>query len=154
MSQDSVSNADPTLTPALDADLDFLSGLHEQVLTEGGGADLVQVLAALVQACAESGASDDGSRAQAIVASLDHDTTARLTRAVTVHLHLTNLAEERLRSRSLRVEDGEFTGGVDAGGVGEAITALSDEVDVSARLQELRVHPVLTAHPTEARRRP
>ncbi|GAB94742.1 phosphoenolpyruvate carboxylase [Kineosphaera limosa] len=153
MSQDSVSNADPTLTPALDADLDFLSGLHEQVLTEGGGADLVQVLAALVQACAESGASDDGSRAQAIVASLDHDTTARLTRAVTVHLHLTNLAEERLRSRSLRVEDGEFTGGVDAGGVGEAITALSDEVDVSARLQELRVHPVLTAHPTEARRR-
>lgn len=138
---------------ALTDDLAFLSSLHEQVLTEGGNADLVEVLAALVAACREPGNGQNGSRSDEIVASLDQETTARLTRAVTVHLHLTNLAEERQRSRSLRVEDGEFTGGVDAGGVGDAIEEVADAFDVRDRLARMRIHPVLTAHPTEARRR-
>lgn len=138
---------------ALTDDLAFLSALHEQVLTEGGDTELVRTLAALVAACREPGNGVDGSRADEIVVSLGKDVTARLTRAVTVHLHLTNLAEERQRSRSLRVEDGEFTGGLAAGGVGEAIAELSRHTDVLSRIEGLRIHPVLTAHPTEARRR-
>ncbi len=140
----------------LATDLALLAGLHEQVLRESGGQELVAVMDSLVAACREPGNGTGGSRADEIVLGLDHETTATLTRAVTVHLHLTNLAEERQRARSLRGEDGEFTGGVDAGGVGEAIAELTGETDaqtVAARLAELRIHPVLTAHPTEARRR-
>lgn len=146
-----IREADPV--PARAADLALLSQLHEQVLREAGEQDLVETLAALVAACREPGSGAAGSAADSIVASLDQDLTARLTRAVTVHLHLTNLAEERHRSRSLRVEDGEFTGGVDAGGVHAAITEVADTLDVRSRLAGLRIHPVLTAHPTEARRR-
>ena len=150
----------------LATDLALLAQLHEQVLRESGGQDLVAIMDSLVTACSEPGNGAGGSQADEIVAALDHETTSRLTRAVTVHLHLTNLAEERHRARSLRGEDGEFTGGVDAGGVGEAIdeitldsaTQASDGVEVSGRaalerLANLRIHPVLTAHPTEARRR-
>lgn len=136
-----------------DADLALLTALHRQVLRESGGQDLVDTLAALVAACREPGNGAHGSTAGEIVAGLDQETTARLTRAVTVHLHLTNLAEERHRSRSLRLEDGEFTGGVDAGGVDAAISEVAGSLDVRERLAGLRIHPVLTAHPTEARRR-
>jgi hypothetical protein len=41
---------------------------------------------------------------------------AELTRAVTVHLHLTNLADGRRRSRRLRALDPEFSGGLDTRG--------------------------------------
>ncbi len=154
-------------TPGLTKDLALLAALHEQVLRESGGEDLVALMDSLVTACSDPRNGAGGSLADEIVAALDHETTARLTRAVTVHLHLTNLAEQRQRARSLRGEDGEFTGGVDAGGVGEAIKELthgaagrSESASAAAsanavleQLRQLRIHPVLTAHPTEARRR-
>lgn len=139
---------------ALRRDLDLLTELHEQVLDEAGGASLVRTVRALVDACRESDNGRVGSAADAIVATLDAATTAEVARAVTVHLHLTNLADERQRVRSLRAEDGEFTGGIEAGGVAPAIAELArGGTSLDARLQELRIHPVLTAHPTEARRR-
>lgn len=70
-----------------------------------------------------------------------------VARALTVHLHLVNLADERHRARLLQHQVGP--GNADA--LWPAVSAAVDEVrDV---LDHLRIHPVLTAHPTEARRR-
>ncbi len=127
----------------LESDLALLGELHAQVLNESEDAGLVELIDALVSPSGEATTADHGD--------LDAGTAARLTRAVTVHLHLTNLADERHRSRSLRAEDAEFTGDVDAGDVWPAVAAAGEAVE--ARLDRLRIHPVLTAHPTEARRR-
>lgn len=161
MSPSPLAGADPTDpgTPlshaeALQRDLDLLSELHEQVISESGGAELLRIVKALVDACREPGCGASGSEADVLVDSLDTATTAEVARAVTVHLHLTNLAEERQRVRSLRAEDGEFTGGIEAGGVASAVAELAKEgTSLLTRLQGLEIHPVLTAHPTEARRR-
>ncbi|GAB49418.1 phosphoenolpyruvate carboxylase [Mobilicoccus pelagius] len=161
MSASPLDGIDPTTpgtpeshTEALQRDIDLLTELHEQVLSEAGGAELLRIVRTLVDACREPASGRAGSEADVLVDSLDAATTAEVARAVTVHLHLTNLSEERQRVRSLRAEDGEFTGGIEAGGVASALAALSREgTSVLTRLQGLSIHPVLTAHPTEARRR-
>jgi phosphoenolpyruvate carboxylase len=87
-------------------------------------------------------------------------TVTDLVRALTVHFHLINLAEERQRARSLLASGEESApetapthASVFASQDAEwpDVTALA--VDARERLSELRIHPVLTAHPTEARRR-
>jgi phosphoenolpyruvate carboxylase len=109
----------------------------------------------LVDACRPPegplGELPDVAAAARIAADLDADVAAELTRAVTVHLHLTNLADERHRSRRLRAEDPEFSGGLDTGDVWPAVNAIGAAAEV--HLEQVRIHPVLTAHPTEARRR-
>jgi len=77
-----------------------------------------------------------------------------VARAFTVYFHLANLAEEHQRIRILRERD---TGGEP---VRESLAAAVAEVSREAGpghlaelLESLRVHLVLTAHPTEARRR-
>ena len=128
-------------------DLSLLTSLHRQVVEESGRADLLEVTDALERRCR---GEEDGDPA-ALVAALDPDTTARVARLITVHLHLTNLAEERQRARSLRREDGEYRGGAETGDIGPAVVAAGP--DARERMERMRIHPVLTAHPTEARRR-
>jgi len=77
-----------------------------------------------------------------------------VARAFTVYFHLTNLAEELQRVRALRDQD---TGQAP---VRESLAASVAEFrreqgpgHLDDLLARLRVHPVLTAHPTEARRR-
>ncbi len=142
-------------TATLQSDLDLLTELHTQVLRESGRGHLVDLMNRLVDACrpldGPPGDLPDGVAAVEIAAGLDADVAAELTRAVTVHLHLTNLADERQRSRALRVENPEYSGGLDTGDVWPAIDAIGAAAEV--HLEQLRIHPVLTAHPTEARRR-
>jgi len=99
-------------------------------------------------------AGDAGDAIAALVASWDLDRAEQVARAFTVYFHLANLAEEHQRIRLLR--------GRDAGPepVRESLAAAVAELDREAGrahlaelLDELRVHLVLTAHPTEARRR-
>ncbi|MFC5179361.1 phosphoenolpyruvate carboxylase [Nocardioides taihuensis] len=136
--------------PSTQSDLEVLAGLHAQVLRESGHGELVEVMDRLVESCRPPARTGQGDAAAAIVGGLDAETAALLTRAVTVYLHLTNLADERHRSRSLRAGDVDFTG-PDAGDLRPAVEALGEHA--AAHLDRLRIHPVLTAHPTEARRR-
>jgi phosphoenolpyruvate carboxylase len=78
----------------------------------------------------------------------------QVARAFAVYFHLANLAEEHQRIRNLRERD---TGGEP---VRESLAAAVAEVShdagagqLAGLLGSLRVHLVLTAHPTEARRR-
>ncbi|KAB7744881.1 phosphoenolpyruvate carboxylase [Nostocoides sp. F2B08] len=128
-------------------DLALLSELHRQVLMDSGRSDLLDLSRSLERLCADG----DLAGAFRLVADLEPADIALLARVVTVHLHLTNLAEERLRARSLQREDGEFAGGEDTGDLTPAIAAYGP--GAADRLAAMRIHPVLTAHPTEARRR-
>ncbi len=128
-------------------DLSLLTGLHRQVVQESGRGDLLELTDELEARCR---GRSPGSPEE-LVAGLDPERTARIARLLTVHLHLTNLADERHRARSLRREDGEFSGGAETGDIGPAVAAAGPQA--RERLSRMRIHPVLTAHPTEARRR-
>jgi phosphoenolpyruvate carboxylase len=98
-----------------------------------------------------SGADDEIA---ALVASWPLARAEAVARAFTVYFHLANLAEEHQRIRTLRERDDG------AGPVREslaaAMTSLRQTLSADQRaalLRRLEVHPVLTAHPTEARRR-
>lgn len=141
---------------ALNEDVTLLNSLHDQVINEAGQADLVALVRELIVAIGEH---EDPARATQIVEGMDVGTAAALATTLTVHFHLTNLADERHRVRLLRGEprpglegdagrdDGE---GASVEGVWPAVAAAGAQVD---KLEGLRIHPVLTAHPTEARRR-
>ena len=129
-------------------DLSLLTNLHRQVVEESGRAELLEITDALERRCR---GEEDGDPA-ALVAALDPDTTARGSPGCSpCTCTSTNLAEERHRARSLRSEDGEYGGGADTGDIGPAVAAAGP--DARARIERMRIHPVLTAHPTEARRR-
>ena len=95
-----------------------------------------------------------GEQIANLVASWDLDRAEQVARAFTVYFHLVNLAEEHQRIRFVRERDA----GTDP--VRESLAAAVTEISRDAgqdHLAELlgclRVHLVLTAHPTEARRR-
>ena len=89
----------------------------------------------------------------ALVASWPLERADAVARAFTVYFHLANLAEEHQRIRTLRERD---TGGEPLReSLAAAVPVLRDKLGpdgLGELLADLRVHPVLTAHPTEARR--
>jgi phosphoenolpyruvate carboxylase len=144
---------------ALRRDVRVLGGLLGRVLEEAGGPGLLADVERLRRATIALRMAD-GDRRQArervveLVASFDLDRAELLARAFTVYFQLVNLAEEQHRVRTLRERRR------DGGQVRESFAAAVQEVrevagdDWLARLLDrLEVVPVLTAHPTEARRR-
>ena len=137
--------------PRVTSDLDLLTRLHATVLQESGRGALLDLMRTLVTEAANTADEGAYARARGMVADLDDATAASLARAVTVHLHLTNLADERLRARSLRAEAADFGTGLEEGAVAAALAEVGPRA--AEQVARLRIHPVLTAHPTEARRR-
>jgi phosphoenolpyruvate carboxylase len=95
-----------------------------------------------------------GDEITRLVASWSLERAEQVAEAFTVYFHLANLAEEHQRIRILRERD---TGQQP---VRESLAAAVAEVSrdegaghLAGLLASLRVHLVLTAHPTEARRR-
>ncbi len=123
------------------SEVDLLSGVLGQVLREAG---LVDVAARLDLLRAHPASPD------VIADVVDLSAAEHVARALTVHLHLVNLADERHRARLLQHQ--RHSRDADAGdALWPAVSAAGDQV--LSRLDHLRIHPVLTAHPTEARRR-
>jgi len=93
-----------------------------------------------------------GDEIAALVASWPLARAELVARAFTVYFHLANLAEEHQRIRTLR--ERAAGGGPLRESLTLAVAAIRDAGgDLDGLLTGLRVHPVLTAHPTEARRR-
>src|SRR5580700_4153015 len=114
-------------------------------------ADVERLRHAVIEARQDSRAGD---AIAALVASWDLDRAEQVARAFTVYFHLANLAEEHQRIRLLRERD---TGHEPvreslAAAVAE-LTRDAGRAHLTELLEQLRVHLVLTAHPTEARRR-
>jgi phosphoenolpyruvate carboxylase len=130
-----------------------------QVIAEHGGAGLLADVEALrrtvIQARAE--ATERGgyaNTADTLVSSWSLDRAEQVARAFACYFHLVNLAEERYRARTLREADYGTAGPAEAlAGALATVRAELGEAGLDEQLAALRVHPVFTAHPTEARRR-
>ncbi|MDR5711845.1 phosphoenolpyruvate carboxylase [Nesterenkonia flava] len=150
---------------AMRRDVGLLGGLLGKVLDEYGrnkedSAGLledVEKLRALTIAAVEDDTEETLAEAEALVDSFSPERAKEVARAFTCYFLLANLAEEQHRIRTLRSRDGEvpLTEQQPSDSVASAFKHLAEEVgqrEAERRLKELRFHPVLTAHPTEARR--
>src|SRR5260370_754204 len=126
------------------------------MLRDSGGPGLLADVERLRHAVidARHGDRDAGDGIATLVASWSLEQAEQVARAFAVYFHLANLAEEHQRIRNLRERD---TGQEP---VRESLAAAVAEISHDAGpehlrelLASLRVHLVLTAHPTEARRR-
>ncbi|HEY0830986.1 MAG TPA: phosphoenolpyruvate carboxylase [Candidatus Dormibacteraeota bacterium] len=136
-------------------DIRMLGGLLGKVIADYGGANLlrdVERLRALVIRAREDGRFERD--AEKLVASWPLDRAELVARAFSCYFHLANLAEEHHRARVLRERD--------QGPHPLAETLAATVTDLRSRLGrkrlnaligKLQIHPVFTAHPTEARRR-
>src|SRR5690349_23725977 len=144
-------------------DVRLLGDILGEVIRDSAGeellADVERLRRAVIEARhrerSEPGDPDPaGDEIVKLVASWSLEQAEQVARAFAVYFHLANLAEEHQRIRNLRERD---TGGEPvreslAAAVAEVAHDAGDE-HVPELLGSLRVHLVLTAHPTEARRR-
>ncbi|MEV0581830.1 phosphoenolpyruvate carboxylase [Nonomuraea sp. NPDC050310] len=134
----------------LRADVRLLGELLGQVIAEQGGPDLLADVEKLRKAVIGARRREvPFDEVAAMVGGWDIDRAVQIARAFTCYFHLANLAEEHYRIRILRERDND-------GGQRESLASAVEELGVErvAQLVEgLELHPVLTAHPTEARRR-
>ena len=151
--------ADRQELPALmRRDVRLLGDLLGEAIRESGGKDLLddveRLRHAVIAARAappQAGESDPaGDEIAALVAGWPVARAELVAKAFTVYFHLTNLAEERQRVRTLRGQD-KPQGEPLRESLAAAVTQLSQGSPGSPLgdlLSRLRVHPVLTAHPT------
>ena len=159
------SSAALDLPEQLRADVRLLGEILGEVLVEYGGQGLLDDVVALRRlviaahdadapgADSETSGDDAAGQAQALVSSWPLPRAEEVARAFAVFFHLVNLAEEHHRTRMMRAASPTLPV---PGGVGAAVDGIQDEHGAGhaqAMLAGLEVHPVLTAHPTEARRR-
>jgi phosphoenolpyruvate carboxylase len=132
------------LTAALDAAVTKLGGAETQVLCRQLGLAAQELRAGTLA----------GGRAAfgAAIAALEQDGLEDLARAYALQCHLMNIAEERERLRALRAR-GEHPGDGLAAAVDHLIDRGATAAELRALFDRALVMPVLTAHPTEARRR-
>ncbi|HVT21453.1 MAG TPA: phosphoenolpyruvate carboxylase [Mycobacteriales bacterium] len=143
--------ADRSAFAPLHDDVRRLGALLGQVVAESDGTDLYDDVERLRRACRDVRRGEPGDDPAALVAALPLQQAERVARAFTVLFHLVNLAEERHRVRVLRSRDRD--GDTPAPDSVAGAVATLGVPDVTAALADLELHPVLTAHPTEARRR-
>ncbi|WP_167131208.1 phosphoenolpyruvate carboxylase [Paramicrobacterium chengjingii] len=143
---------------ALRSDVSLLGELLGRVLIETGGTDLLDDVEKLRGLTIDAYENEDVKAfedAEALVESFSSERAEEVARAFTCYFHLVNLAEERHRVRVLQGRNPEpsddvgasFTSTMDA-----LVRELGDE-GAQRMLDSLEFRPVLTAHPTEARRR-
>jgi phosphoenolpyruvate carboxylase len=145
------SDIDDAGFDALRDEVRLLGALLGEVVGETGGADLFDDVERLRVAVRDARRGGDVAEPDRIVERFSVERSEQVARAFTVLFHLVNLAEERHRVRVLRGRDRDDTSASEDSLAG-AVASLSRE-GVAAALAGLSVHPVLTAHPTEARRR-
>jgi phosphoenolpyruvate carboxylase len=138
---------------SLRGDVRMLTTLLGRAIEEHDGPELLATVEELRTACISLRGWPVPSRrerVEVLVRSMDLHTAERVTRAFTAFFQLVNLAEERHRVRSLRSAGSGKTPPAES--VEAAVAELGTEA-VVRHLSGLRIHPVLTAHPTEAKRR-
>ena len=143
----SATRRDGPRSEALRSDVRLLTTMLGDAIAESGGPELLARVEALRKAAIAFRGRPTPARRRRVtelVAVLDLARAEDVIRAFTCYFQLVNLAEERQRVRVLR--DRSRSGKP----VDDSIAAL--DVDAAA-FDDLRITPVLTAHPTEAKRR-
>ena len=138
----------------------LLGALLGQVVAEQAGPDLFDVVERIRKRTIRLRADQDPAERRRLdedLESLDAEAIEGVIRAFALYFQLVNLAEARGRVRALRRRERVARGGVLDDSIAEAVGRLralgrSDD-DLDRQVEALSVTPVLTAHPTEARRR-
>ncbi|HET7703040.1 MAG TPA: phosphoenolpyruvate carboxylase [Candidatus Limnocylindrales bacterium] len=153
----------------------LLGSLLGQVIAEQAGRDLLDLVERVRRAAIRLRQGDDPALRATLVAelaALDLDRAEVVVRAFSLYFRLVNLAEERELIREARRAERERSAGASgrrrrrrrdavaaepAGSIDAALDALrggpAGEGSAESALADLRIRLVLTAHPTEARRR-
>jgi phosphoenolpyruvate carboxylase len=149
----------------------LLGSLLGQVIAEQAGRELLDLVERVRRTTIRLRRGDDPSLRSGLVAelaALDPDRAEVVVRAFSLYFRLVNLAEEREFVREARRADRARQRSVGRRGpaadgtspddsLGAAVDWLRrsglDDTAIAAELGRLRISPVLTAHPTEARRR-
>ena len=149
-------------------DTRLLGDILGEVISESAGPDLLADVERLRHAVINARSAGDRGSAQApgfaetaagdeitaLVSSWSWERAEQVARAFTVYFHLVNLAEEEQRVRTLRLRDaGDRAPRESLAAAVDKLTAEGGAAHLAGLLAGLRVHPVFTAHPTEARRR-
>ncbi len=138
----------------------LLGALLGEVIAEQEGAaalDLVERVRGLSIALRRRDDANDRRALDAELEALDAPALEVLAHAFSTFFQLANLAEEKHRVRTLgrraRAAGRTPVSGSVAAAVAQLAASGDDGDDLAALLAGLRISPVLTAHPTEARRR-
>jgi len=146
----------------LGREIRLLGALLGQVIAEQAGREMFEIVEGirvrLVAARRGAAASLDAAVAEvaATIADLDPARLEPVARSFTLYFQLVNLAEERDRTRRIRREARRARGRALPGTIdGAADRLFRDDptIALGATFDRLAIVPVLTAHPTEARRR-
>ena len=144
-------------------DVRLLGDILGEVIRDSAGPDLLadveRLRRAVITARSEEGGGGGRAEEQAdqiaeLVGSWSLAAAEHVAQAFTVYFHLINLAEEHQRIRSLRERDSGQQPMRES--LAAAVTEIEQDTSrehLDELLASLRVHLVLTAHPTEARRR-
>ncbi len=142
----------------LGREIKLLGALLGQVIAEQVGIDLFRLVE---RSRRRAIAARDGDRVQRDdleleLGGLDVNRAEAVARSFALYFQLVNLAEERhrvrLRARRQRRAREELLPDSLAG-IAAGLRGTVDEDVLTGVVERLRIHPVLTAHPTEARRR-
>ncbi len=154
-----MSGAEATALRDLDADLEFLSATLDEVCVASGAASTLEVRERAVELARRARAGDAaaGDALARMVAALDLDQIEALIRSLTRWFQLINLAEDnervrRIRARAAREWPAPRRGSIEEAVSGMARRGLTAEA-MRALLEQAEIRLVMTAHPTEARRR-
>ena len=148
----------------------LLGSLLGQVIAEQAGRELLDLVERVRRTTIRLRRGDDPSLRSGLVAelaALDLDRAEVVVRAFSLYFRLVNLAEERELIREARRADRARQRGTGRrasvdneapdDSLGAAVDWLAaaglDDAGIAAELGRLKINPVLTAHPTEARRR-
>jgi len=125
-----------------------------EVLAEYGGPGLLEDVENLRRTVIVAREEDDKGASARLVASWPIGRAEQVARAFTCYFQLINLAEERHRARALRERDRGAEPLLES--LAQAVAEIrsgTGEERLRELLDDLVIHPVLTAHPTESRRR-
>jgi phosphoenolpyruvate carboxylase len=143
---------------ALAREVRLLGALLGQVIAEQAGEEVLGVVERVRRLTIDLRKNPSPTRQLGLRAILEERSTDEiemLIRSFSLYFHLTNLAEEKHRVRRVRKRARSTPGGQE-GSIEAAIRRLLDdetEEQVKQLLESLSIGLVLTAHPTEARRR-
>ncbi len=146
--------------PELKSDVRSLTSMLGRIIRERAGDrafELVEEVRALTKRLRQNPSPADLSRKESLIGSLDLSMADSLARAFTLYFQLVNLAEERQRKR--RIDQVNAEAEPYKGSLARAMLRLQEDRGIAPGsptcrdlLTRLHVQPVLTAHPTEARR--
>jgi phosphoenolpyruvate carboxylase len=142
----------------------LLGSLLGQVIAEQAGRDLLDLVERIRRTTIRLRREDDAAEREALattLAGLDVERAEVVIRAFSLYFRLVNLAEERDGVRSARHRDRSSRGRPASDSIAAIVAAMRAgafrgtprDSGAEALIERLRITPVLTAHPTEARRR-